>query len=391
MLSVALPRLGHELVSVWLSNLGRRVAGLERLRALPAMRSKESPGKQHWRLRASVGDERLPEAMSTSGQTLLDFRRRLSLFWDFADRSGLNLARDRSFGNAAAGWSDLECLSGDGFRVGGELLAAVKKWALVHRATVRLQLPRFEMVLRSGRVNSPAAASLPKPEEFRWIAMRIVSWMGYAEEALYPATPFEGNPLATELLHLSIEDVIPAAPNGRGQFVTLVLAPAAWENATKTGFFDESTLIDDTVHRGFGPLLTKRVERSCRDTGVLSGALAVPPWSFDSQNLFLRWNGGIRVARLPEKHVVYQGRRGDASRGQLRRRRSAAEGQRLLRHVAMNSNRIYNRSGRNWELVRALSAEAFSSAGRVRDGFRSFVRSGGWPQSPRRPIDLALF
>ena len=109
------------------------------------------------------------------------------------------------------------------------------------------------------------------------------------------------------------------------------------------------------------------------------------------QNLFLRWNGAIRVARLPEKYVVYQGRRGDTSRGQLRKLRSAAESQRRLRHATMNSNRIYNRSGRNWELVRALSAEVFFFAGRVRDGYGSFVRSGGWPQPPRRPIDLALF
>ncbi len=379
------------MASVPLSNLGREVTGSKWLWTLPAKRSKVRRRKQHWRLRASVGDEMLPETMSTSGQILLDYRRRVNLFWDFADKSGLRLARDRSFDNAAAGRSDLECLSGEGFHVGGELLATVKKWALVHRDTVCMRLPRFEKVLRSGRKNSPAAARLPRPEEFMWTSVGILGRARYAEEAPYHATLFECYPRTTELLHLYIEDVIPAAPNGRDQFVALVLGPAAREKATKTGFFDESILFDDKVHRGFGPLLTKQVERRCRGTGVSSGDLAVPPRSFDLQNLFLRWNGAIRVARLPEKHVVYQGRRGVASRGQLRRRRSAAEGQPRLRHVAMNSNRIYNRSGRNLELAHALSAEIFSFAGRVRDGFGNFVRSGGPPHPPRRPTDLALF
>ncbi len=72
----ALPRPGHELVSVRLSNLGREVAGSKRLRTLLAKRSKARRRKQHgtWKLRASVGDETLLETISTSGQILLDYR-----------------------------------------------------------------------------------------------------------------------------------------------------------------------------------------------------------------------------------------------------------------------------------------------------------------------------
>ncbi len=389
----ALPRPGHELVSVRLSNLGREVAGSKRLRTLLAKRSKARRRKQHgtWKLRASVGDETLLETISTSGQILLDYRRRLNLFWDFADRNGLKLAGDRSFDNAAADWSDLEFLSGEGFHVGEKLLAALKKWALVHRDTGCLQLPRFEKVLRSWRKNSPAAARLPMPEEFMWIIVGILGWAGHAEEVLYHATLFECYPRPTELLHLYIDDVIPAAANSRDQFVTLVFAPAVREKATKTGFFDECILIDDKVHRDIGPLLTEQVERRRRDTGVSPDDLPVPLWSFDSRNLFLRWKGAVRVARLPEMHSVYQSRHGGASRDQLRKLRSAVEIQQRLRHATMNSTRIYNKPGRILELVHALSAEDFSFAGRVRDGFGSFIRSGGWPQPPRVPTNLALF
>ena len=109
------PGPNDEIMKIRLGALEKEIVGAKRHRwqLLKRAKARKRAAKHTWRLRATLGEETVLETISTSVWVLQDYRRRLTCFWDFADRFSLSLHVDRDYDNVAADWSDLEYLSGE--------------------------------------------------------------------------------------------------------------------------------------------------------------------------------------------------------------------------------------------------------------------------------------
>ncbi len=388
-----LPGPNSGIVRMKLSNLGKEVTGSKKARQLLLKRKRalRRQSRNTWKLRATTGGTTVLETLSASTGTLLDYERRLNSFWAFADLFKLPLERDREFDLCAADWSDLEFLSGEGPEVGTKLLTALERWALTARERGILELPRFRKVLRSWRKNSPMRSRLPMPEAYLWIICGILGFAEHNEEALFLAALFETMTRPTELLYLMCHDVLPPSSGSGYKHVTLLLAPFEREQATKTGFYDETVMFDGTLVKDLGDLVYEHaLRRQPQLADAKSDEEAVPLWSFPARSLLSAFKGAVRIGKLEDMDTLYQARHGGASRAKLLRLMTDDEIQMKLRHATSSSFRIYAKPGRLQQAVTKLSPQMLEYAGKVRDSFSSCVRSGKWPAPPGLPQGLQL-
>ena len=154
---VPLPATGTATARLRLGQLGREAVGAKKMRQALAKRARARKRQQKntWKLRACVGEATVLEMGSISASTSRDYRRRLTSFWDFADRIGRPVNTDKEIDTVAADWSDLEFLSGENSEAGERLLSALEKWALVHKETSVVVLPRSKRSSSRGRRTRP--------------------------------------------------------------------------------------------------------------------------------------------------------------------------------------------------------------------------------------------
>ncbi len=389
---VPLPGTGTATARLRLGQLGREAVGAKKMRQALAKRARARKRQQKntWKLRACVGEATVLEMGSISASTSRDYRRRLTSFWDFADRIGRPVNADKEIDTVAADWSDLEFLSGENPEAGERQLSALEKWALVHKETSVVVLPRFKKIIKSWKKNAPVKSRLPMPEEFLWTLAGTLGYAGEGEMALYLVTLFETATRPTELLGLYVDDLVAPAAGSGYAYHTLVLAPVERESATKTGHFDQTVIMDGDLCPGIGGAVEQHCDRRARHDAAADPDGPIQMWGFDARAMFESFRGAVRVNRLPEMETLYQARHGSASRDAMLKKRSAAEMQLRLRHSTTNSLRIYDKPGRIQQLVRTLGAEDLKFAGEVQKGFCNFLQSGRWPRPPRLAGGLRL-
>ncbi len=366
-----------------LEQLGKKSVGSKRMRQALAKRTRSRRRLQRhtWSLRASRGLSTVLEELAMSPKTSVDFQRRLNYFWDFVDMHKLPTSPDKALDEALADWADLEFLSGEGFAVGEKLLQALERWALLHRASRIILVPRFRKVLRSWRKNAPRTSRLPCPEEYFWLAVGIAAYAGHVSMSLCLVAMFATYLRPTAMSLLYTDDLVSPDKEDQGHHV-LVLAPVERETSTKTGFFDETVILDGDLCPSLGRLLQLQADAQDAAAAARGHEGPVPLWDFKPRELFTVFRGACELARLHDIDTLYQLRHGGASRDLLLKRRTAGEIQERLHHATPNSSRIYNKPGRILQLVKKLDDSALQFAFHVRDTCDSCVRAGEFPKPP---------
>ncbi len=368
-----------------LRTLGRRAPGEKRFRGQPARRTRarRRQMKYSWRLRATRGKSSVPEELSAQKKTHSAAQRRLDDFWGFVDKYLLGAQGDKGLADASTDYADQEFLSGGGFEVGEELLAALERWALVVRQSRTEVLPRYRRALRSRRKNSPRRSRRPMPEKFMWLLTGTLGVAGEVVMSLYHVSLFDTYLRPTALLWLFTDDVI--------------VSPVERDVVTKANTFGETVLLDGSLVPNPGELLTQQVERQERkraadeNAGVAEGGLPVPFGDLNACRMSLRCRGAVTLLGFPKMETLFRCRRGGASRDLPRKRRAETEIQVRLHHASAGSSRICRKPGRLLQLVITLDPTALSYALRIWGSYSKFFLAGRFPDPPvaQSRVDLS--
>ena len=307
--------------------------------------------------------------------------RRLLGFWGFAGRWRLQLKSHTEFDNACTDWADFQFLDGEGPSEGEKLKAAPESWAVSHWPTGALSLPRFSRVLRSCRKNHPKRSRLPMPEEYHWA---MVGWLAShvsIEAALYQATLFPTYLGPGALLGLYAANAVPPTQGiSAGDHHVLVVSPFEKEISTKSGYYDETVVLDGDICPPLGKFLFRHAESMMdKFEGEKEDA---PLWNLSARDYLADWRCGSHELGLEGMETLYQARHGGASRDFLLRRRTA--GEIMLGGVggSVSSMRLYNKPGRIQKLVNALDPTVVAYSGDIKENFEKYVLSGTFPVPP---------
>ncbi|CAE8600432.1 unnamed protein product, partial [Polarella glacialis] len=119
-------------------------------------------------------------------------------------------------------------------------------------------LPESKKALKGWKTGAPGRMRLPYPEEVILDVADFALGAGDGEAALAIALQLDGYFRPSEVLNLTVKQVMPPARRAGRAYAKawgIVLAPAEDEKPTKTGQFDDSVLIGDIQHEWLGPLL----------------------------------------------------------------------------------------------------------------------------------------
>ena len=362
--------------------LAKRVLGEKKLRAVEA-KQKKAAKRRHLhtaRLRASVGERSILETIDIGSDSQEDYAKRLLSFWGFAARWKISLSQPTQYDAAAVDWADFQYLDGEGPDHGERLRAALERWSISALRTGCLGLPRFKRVLKSWKKNHPKKSRLPMPEEFSWA---ITGWLGHVvgyESALYHACLFASYLRPGALLGLYATSVVPPTEElGVASHYVLIVSPFEKEVSTKTGYFDETVVMDGT----FCPCMGELVHRhALRRLAGAAGDEDVGLWNLNAKDFLVDWRAAAVALRLSDMETPYQARHGAASRDYLGKVRTAVEIQLRLMHSTTSSLRTYNKPGRIQKLVNDAPKAVIEYAGRIKAGFRDFILDGSFPAPP---------
>ncbi len=363
-----IPSSSIGLVKMRLGQLGRTVTGAKKARQLltKRARARRRQSQHTFRLRASLGQNTILENLSAAPTTLADYRKRVGSFLAFLDLHRLPHATDRHFDLATSDWADLGFLSGEGYEAGEKLLAAMGRWALQHRDSGVLQLPRFLKVLRSWKKNAPRASRLPMPEEFMWVICGTLGYANLVSMALYHAILFSTYLRPSVRWSLQLDDLVTPRAEDKEVFHVLVISAVERLKSIKTGTYDETVVLDGNILPELGRLLQEHVER-CRaaqdDAAAAEAGVPVPPGDFSLREFLPAWRGAARVNKLEAVESVYQARHDGAPRDFLVKSRTAPEIQLRLHQNTTSAFKIYHKPGRIQQLVNTLDKDVLQYAG----------------------------
>ncbi len=200
------------------------------------------------------------------------------------------------------------------------------------------------------------------------------------------------------LLNLRADEVIPRDSTDPASQVVLVVAPFERGVATKSGYYDETVLMDGSVCPVLGDLYIERAatrRRASLDSRYdRATADSVCLWDFTAKALNNAWQEAVASMQLESMDTVYQARHGGASRDLMAKARSAEEV--ILRGFWANLNamRTYHKPGRIQQLVAKAHPDVLSYALDIKVNFAKYVRAGDFPRAPlvapmrrRRAVD----
>ena len=360
------PLSSHE-TGKWLRRaLAIRVLGEKRLRLLEAKQRKVD---KSW------------ETIGIGPDSVEDCAKRRLSSWGFAARWRLELETQVQFDTCASDWADFQFLDGEGPDTGERLRAALGRWAVTNAKLATLPLHRFKRILKSWRKNHPKKSRLPMPEGFWWA---LVGWLGHhcgLEKALYTLALFPTYLRPGALLGLFAANVIPPQQGmlEHSRYV-LVISPFEKEISTKSGYFDETVVLDGDLAPELGPLLHAHALRRAEEVG--GDPEDVNMWTFSASELLQDFRAGVSDMQLPDMDSPYQARHGGASRDFLLKKRSSIEIQLRGFWATLSSMRIYNKPGRLQKLVNAADASVIAYAGEMRRSYADCFRSGVFPVPP---------
>ncbi|CAE8674891.1 unnamed protein product [Polarella glacialis] len=119
-------------------------------------------------------------------------------------------------------------------------------------------LPESKKALKGWKTGAPGKMRLPYPEEVILDVADFALGAGNGEAAMAIALQLDGYFRPSEVLNLTVKQVMPPARKAGRAYAKawgIVLAPAEDEKPTKTGQFDDSVLIGDIQHEWLGPIL----------------------------------------------------------------------------------------------------------------------------------------
>ncbi len=135
----------------------------------------------------------------------------------------------------------------------------------------------------------------------------------------------------------------------------IIVSPFEKETATKSGFYDETVVLDGDVAPCLGRLLfIHAAERIASEKAKCQGKfVAEDVQLFDlAPRAFLEpWRDGVDHLALPDMDTPYQCRHGGASRDLLLRKRTPAEVTLRGFWADVSSMRTYHKPGRIQKLV----------------------------------------
>ena len=168
----------------------------------------------------------------------------------------------------------------------------------------------------------------------------------------------------------------------------LVIDPFECERATKSGYYDETVVLDGDLAPGLGRLMVRQAKLRIKEERLLSAGQRfqeedVLLWRFGPKEFLQNWRGGAEGMDLQEMETVYQARHGGASRDLLLKTRTPQEVMLRGFWASINSMRTYHKPGRIAQLANTLHPDVAAYAGIVRTHFEEFMLAGRFPAPPK--------
>ena len=162
----------------------------------------------------------------------------------------------------------------------------------------------------------------------------------------------------------------------------LVTAPFEREKSTKTGYFDETVVLDDDVLPELGPLLYDQSKGRAVALGHTAASPAgqkTPVWGFTAAAFPAAWRDCVVRLDLQEFMVSpYQARHGEASQVYIMRKRSEEEIRARGHWSTTSAARVYRKPGRIQQLVARLKPASLKLAKEYGRSFDRLFRSGSF-------------
>ena len=355
-------------------------------------RSAQRTKKFEKKLRASVGLRSVLEELAVQPATSKDYHRRLDEFWGFAARHRLRVKTPDELDVALVEYADSMFLDGEGFHVGEKLVAAFESRAIERTSDGVLRAPRFRKVIKSWKKNAPSQSRLPMPEVFMWAVAGLLLARGHKEMSLYSVGLYSTylRPSALRQV-LAVGVVAPTVEVSSGKYV-IVIAPFEREVATKTGFYDETVILDDSQAPWLGARLHELGQAKLQEAGeVGEDEDEVELWSFNPRTFLSEWREAVASLGLEFcLETPYQSRHGGASRDYLEKRRSAVEIQLRGHWASTSSMRIYNKPGRLQQSINRARESVVQFGKLTKQHFNEWYRAGTLPQEARAVLLAAV-
>ena len=240
-------------------------------------------------------------------------------------------------------------------------------------------MTRFRRVLRSWKNNAPKQSRLPMPEEFAFLISAALCFHHAPEMGLFHIALFCSFLRPSALMNMCVEDVVPPVKKVAGEFYVLIVAPFERQISTKTGYFDETVVLDGDVLPGLGKLLFEQGSRRVANAKVALDSpegRATKLWGFSAVEFLNAWRDSVVRLGLQEFMISpYQARHGGASRDYIMKKRSEEEIRARGHWATVASARIYRKPGRIQQLVARLKPVKLRLAKDIQKSFCSLYRS----------------
>ena len=243
-------------------------------------------------------------------------------------------------------------------------------------------MQRYRRVMRAWKKNAPKQSQLPMPEEFAFLISAALCFHHSAEMGLYHIGLFCTFLRPSALLSMCLNDVVPPVKKVAGEYHVLIVAPFERQVSTKTGYFDETVVLDGDVLPGLGGLLSAQVKARAK-------LLKVSPndpewfdaklWGFGAAQFLDAWRDVVLRLGLQEFMISpYQARHGGASRDYILKKRSEEEIRARGHWASVAAARIYRKPGRIQQMVARLKPGKLRLAKDLQKNFVSYYQNGSF-------------
>ena len=162
----------------------------------------------------------------------------------------------------------------------------------------------------------------------------------------------------------------------------MVIAPFERDESTKTGYFDETVVLDDDVLPELGALLFEQAKARAVAQGVTPASVAgqkTPVWGFTAAAFLDAWRDCVVCLGLQEFLISpYQARHGGASRDYIMRKRIEEDIRARGHWSTVSAARIYRKPGRIQQLVAHLKPAELRLAMDIQKDFAKLFRDGSF-------------
>ena len=168
--------------------------------------------------------------------------------------------------------------------------------------------------------------------------------------------------------------------------VVLIFAPLEAGKPTKTGGYDQTTILDDTRMPDLGELMHLLANERLVEEGLEDDDdhPEVGLWPFTPGELSKEFAEAVKELKLDFCiDTMYQNRHGGASRDQQMKLRTLADTQKRGKWLTKIGPRIYDKSGRVQGLVNRAPPEIIEYGEDVRKNFLLYYLNGAFPVPPR--------